>query len=544
MYAQEQAAEDGQAPRRSVAAQLVDLTLADYRLGVSDTDEPFAVALARPHLALPLRGGKTGYRPELARRYFDLHNSVPGAQALTDACTVLEGKASQCDPTPLSLRVAESDGVVYIDTGDTDARVIRIASGMWEVVDVAPVLFRRTKLTGPMTPPARGGRLADLWRFALIAEADRPVVLAVLVHALIQPDTPHPILALLAEQGLTKSSTTRVLVDLIDPSPVPLRQAPRDAESWSTAASASWVVALDNLSGIPAWLSDCLCRAATGDGNVKRALYTDGDVAVTRFRRCVILNGIDVGASAGDLAERMALADLIRLAPGKRKTEAELASDWERARPAILGALLDLAARVHHRLPDTRVDNPPRMADFARILAAVDAELGTAGLARYRQRAGRMAADSLSSDEFIGVILATRYRCDDTTAGQMLAALTPEGKEWRRPKDWPRNARAVTTLLRRHAPALRQQGWAVSDDGGHTKDGVTRWTLTPPSAIPLDQGGDYGPPGPPDPPLQVSDAISGGSHTAGQITRLAPPAGQAGKRRGTGNPLTRHKTMP
>lgn len=56
------------------------------------------------------------------------------------------------------------------------------------------------------------------------------------------------------------------------PSPVPLRQSPRDADSWVTAAAGSWVVALDNLSAIPPWLSDSLCRAATGDGNVKRAL--------------------------------------------------------------------------------------------------------------------------------------------------------------------------------------------------------------------------------------------------------------------------------
>jgi hypothetical protein len=508
MHAQDLGAAEAEGqPRRSVAAQLVDLTLADYTLGISDTDEPFAVSKARPHIALPLRGGKTGYRPELARRYFDAHNSVPGAQALTDACTVLEGKASQCNPVSLNLRVAEANGVAYVDTGDTDARVIRITGGNWEVVDAAPVLFRRTKLTGAMVAPVRGGRLADLWRFALIAEADRPVVLAVLVHALIQPDTPHPILALLAEQGLTKSSTTRVLVDLIDPSPVPLRQAPRDAESWSTAAAASWVVALDNLSGIPAWLSDCLCRAATGDGNVKRALYTDGDVAVTRFRRCVILNGIDVGASAGDLAERMALADLTRLKAGQRQTEAALAAAWEQARPGILGALLTLAAKVHRRLPSTTLDDAPRMADFARILAAVDAELGTAGLARYRQRAGRMAADSLTADEFIGALLVRRYECDGMKAGDVLAALTPEGKEWRRPKDWPRSARAVTGLLRRHAPALRQTGWTVNDDGGHNKDGVTRWTLTPP---PAEQSGNPDPPDPPNPPSQVSGAFSGG----------------------------------
>jgi hypothetical protein len=86
-----------------------------------------------------------------------------------------------------------------------------------------------------------------LWDFVNVDAEDRPVLLAVLVAALIQCDVPHPVLALFAEQGSAKSTTTRMLVDLIVPSPVPLRQAPRDTDSWVTAASGSWVVALDNL---------------------------------------------------------------------------------------------------------------------------------------------------------------------------------------------------------------------------------------------------------------------------------------------------------
>ncbi len=471
---------DGDGKKRSVALQLVDLTMASYTLGKSEKDEPFAVANDRPHIALPLRGGRYGYRAELSRRFFELNDAVAGSQALTDACTVLEGKAAQAEAQRLHLRVAEREGVVYIDCGSEDFRALRINGGNWEIVDTAPVVFRRTRLTGCMAVPTRGSCLEDLWRFALIGEVDRPVVLAVLVQALIQPYAPHPILGLLAEQGRAKSSTTRILVDLVDPSPVPLRQTPRDQESWTTAAYASWVVALDNLSDIPVWLSDSLCRASTGDGSIKRALYSDDDVAVTQFRRCVFANGIDVGAVRGDLAERMALADLDRLGPGARRTEEELAAEWEQVRSGILGALLDLAARVHNRLPEMIVENLPRMADFARILAAVDAELGTCGLDRYRERAGRMAADSLTADEFIGRILAQRYECTNATAGRMLAELTPDAKDWRKPREWPRNPRAVTTLLRRHAPALRELGWTVSDAGGRNKENATHWTVGPP----------------------------------------------------------------
>ena len=248
--------------------------------------------------------------------------------------------------------------------------------------NTAPVRFLRTKLTGAMPLPPPDGDVARLWDFVNVAAEDRPVLLAVLVAALVQCDVPHPVLALFAEQGSAKSTTTRMLVDLIDPSPVPLRQAPRDADSWVTAASGSWVVALDNLSAIPPWLSDSLCRAATGDGNVKRALYTDADLAVLKFRRCVIVNGIDVGAVRPDLAERLATVELRRIDRHRRRPEATMRQEWQQALPGILGGLLDLAAAVHQRLETISVDESPRMADYGRTLAAVDEALATNGLRR------------------------------------------------------------------------------------------------------------------------------------------------------------------
>jgi hypothetical protein len=123
------------------------------------------------------------------------------------------------------------------------------------------------------------------------------------------------------------------------PSPVPLRKPPRDPEGWVTAAQGSWVVALDNLSTVPDWLSDSLCRAATGDGDVRRALYTDSDLAVFAFRRCIILNGIDVGALRGDLADRTLPINLDRIEESARLTERQLNERWTQDQPRIFDDL-------------------------------------------------------------------------------------------------------------------------------------------------------------------------------------------------------------
>lgn len=469
--------DDDKPQRRSVAAQLVDMARAHYRLGVTDTDDPFGVTAEHPHIALMLRGGKTGLRAELSRRYFAETNTVASQQALADACMVLEGYAAQENPQRVYLRVAEQAGAVYVDMGDTAGRVIEISGGKWRIVDTAPVLFRRTKLTGQLPHP-HPGDLGTLWEFVPVDEADRPVLLAVLVAALVQVDVPHVILVLAAEQGSAKSTATRILVSLVDPSAVPLRQPPRDPDGWTTAAAASWVVALDNLSGeIPAWLSDCLCRASTGDGSVKRALYTDSDVSVLAFRRCVIGNGVDVVVDRGDLAERVARVGLPRVTT--RRPEDELAAAWEAARPRVLGALLDLAAKVHERLPAIEVDDLPRMADFAKVLAAVDEVLGTHGLKRYREQSKMSAADTLDHP-LTAALMEYGQPFEDKTSAEILAAVKPDDSGWKPPRGWPKNARAVTARLTRDAPALRSQGWIVEHDDGRNHRNATQWTIAPP----------------------------------------------------------------
>jgi hypothetical protein len=479
---------DDTQPKRSQASQLVDMANDGYELGVSDDGTPFGTVPDVPHVALPLRGGKFGLRAELARRYFDKHNTAPGSQALTDACTVLEGFAAQKNPRTLHLRVASHGGKVYIDTADRDDGVIVIADGVWQITDTAPVVFRRTELTAAMPDPAKPGDLSRLWVYVNIAAADRPVVLAWLVAALVQPDAPHPILGLLAEHGSAKSTTTRILVSLADPSIAPLQMPPRDLDAWVTAANGAWVVALDNMSEIRPQLSDALCRAVTGDALPKRKLYTDAGLAVLKFRRCAILNGIDLGGLAPDLADRLALADLTRIT-GNRRAEDELDRAWRTDRPVVLAGLLDLAAKVHQMLPTVTVPGGlPRMADFGKVLAAVDELNGTNGLLRYRERSSHLAADSIAADSFAAELASTKYHCDGETAAQILAGLTPDAKDWRRPRDWPRNARAATSRLTRHAPALRSQGWAIDHDGGRGRDKVTRWTITPP-----DKGRDFDP---------------------------------------------------
>jgi hypothetical protein len=187
-----------------------------------------------------------------------------------------------------------------------------------------------------------------------------------------------------------------------------------------------------------------------------------------------------MGGLNGDLTDRLILADLKRITEAQRRDETELEAEWLQAYPAILGGLLDLAAKVHHRLPTIRVDRLPRMADYAKVLAGIDEIHHTEGLQRYRERATHLVADSVAADPFIAAMQERDYTCTNATAATILAAVTPA--QDRPAQDWPKKAREVTTRLTRHAPALRALGWHVENDRGQNKAKTTRWTITAPEA--------------------------------------------------------------
>jgi len=475
-------------PKRSHASRLVAMALAKYKLGVSPEGKTFAYHSNTPHIGMLLRSGKLGLRQTLARDYYTRAKTVPSQSALTDALGTLEGMAREQVPTPLNLRVAGDNAAISIDVADKDNRVIEIADGKWAIGNSCPRVFCRTELTAPMIVPTDDADrdLDKLWNHVNVAEDDKPILLAYLVDALIQPNSPKPVLGALAEHGSAKSTTTRRIVDLIDPSAVPLRSVPRDLGQWLTAATGSWVVALDNLSTMPQWLSDAICRASTGDGDVKRQLYSDEGLAISRFRRSVIVTGIDLGGLQGDFTDRLVTIELQRISQDDRHTEADLEAEWNKDRATIFGGLLDLAAQVHAKLPAMDSKSLPRMADFGRVLICVDQIEGTKGTDRYYQRSKHLLTDSAQSDVFIAELIERKHsnrNQEGDTAAQIRTVLTRHDQwgEERTPQGWPKNAREVTQRLHKHAPALRSMGWEISDDNGNNKSHTLRWKITPPS---------------------------------------------------------------
>ena len=186
---------------------------------------------------------------------------------------------------------------------------------------------------------------------------------------------PYPVIVLSGEQGSAKSTFSAILRALLDPNTAPLRALPREDRDLFIAASNGHVLAFDNVSGLPAWISDTLCRLATGGGFAVRQLYSDQDEVLFDAARPVILNGIEDIVTRPDLADRAVFLTLEPIPEERRRPEQELWAAFEAERPRILGVLLDAVAKGWPSCRSTKLDKLPRMADFALWATACETAL-------------------------------------------------------------------------------------------------------------------------------------------------------------------------
>ena len=226
---------------------------------------------------------------------------------------------------------------------------------------------------------APGGSVATLRSF-LNVKSDTDFVLAVAwALACLRNRGPYPVIVLSGEQGSAKSTFSAMLRALLDPNTAPLRALPREVRDLFIAASNGHVLAFDNVSGLLAWISDTLCRLATGGGFAVRQLYTDQDEVLFDAARPVILNGIEDIVTRPNLADRAVFLTLEPIPEERRRPEAELWAAFEAERPRILGVLLDAVVEGLKRLPETHLPKLPRMAGFALWATACETALWAAG---------------------------------------------------------------------------------------------------------------------------------------------------------------------
>ncbi|MBU8544324.1 MULTISPECIES: hypothetical protein [Roseomonadaceae] len=471
------------------------LVLSEIDLFRGADHKPYAgVRYSRGHVETMLVTGRT-FELHLRGVAHDIHGVIISAAALRAALDMAEMRAlGSGDVRRVWRRTAEVDGEHWLDMGGGDPkgerRAIRITAAGWAIVPAedVPVFFIRSDDALPLPEPMPGeAQYGDLRSFINVqGEDDVLLIWAFLVCALraFLGKGAYPLISVIGEAGGGKSTFCLLLHLLIDPSTVTLIGLSEDVRDYAAILPTRHVVSFDNLSGCSASISDLFSRVATGGVHIARQLNTNGELYTAKLLNPLILNGIADSFGRPDLQERTLVIALER--PAERRTDSEVHAEFERLRPALLGLLLDGLSAAIRNLPNTVVEDAPRMADAAHWAEAAAPGLGIEPgriVAAWRSNRGAMERAALSVDDLARSIITlldeverdsgrAEWRGEPAELHRRLSDIA--GERVTKSRLWPSNAAGMSNALRRIVGPLRNvHGIEITKGKGGADS--TRW---------------------------------------------------------------------
>jgi hypothetical protein len=426
------------------------------------TGTAFADLLVDGHReSWPIRSKR--FRGWLRRRYYEATGSALGASAISAELDLLEARAQFDAPErAIHVRVAEHEGRIYVDLADDRWRAIEIGPQGWRVLESPPVRFRRPAGMLPLPLPERGGSIEDLFPLLNLSSRSDFILVVAWLLAALRSRGPYPLLAISGEQGSAKTVLSKMLKALVDPNVAPVRALPREERELMIAANNGHVLAFDNLSGLPPWLSDALCRLATGGSFAVRQLYTNEDEILFQAARPLLVNGIEDVISRPDLADRSIFLTLAPIGKQERRSEGELWHEFAIAQPRILAGLFDATACGLRGSANVNHCTLPRMADFALWATACGSVLWPAPtfMSAYEANRAAVVERVIEADPLAACIqkLVLERGSWAGTASDLLHAITALAADHMRHPAWPKHPAGLAGRLRRAQPFLRVQG--------------------------------------------------------------------------------------
>ncbi len=446
---------------------------------VPGEDDVYTIIQVKEHRETwPLKS--RGFKRWLINRYLKAMGCSPNSDALNQAFATIDAMACGEDgeEMPVFKRRAEHDGKIYLDLCDDVWRAIEIDESGWHVVDEPPVRFIRSKGMLPLAVPVHGGSIDELRRFLNVETEDDFRLIAGWTLGAMRPTGPYAVLALAGEGGTAKTTTMKIVRRFIDPHVADAGDPPDSKRDLYISANNASALFYDNLSSIPDWLSDTLCRVATGICFSTRQLYADADEALFKIKRPILITAINEVITRSDLANRAIIVKLAVIPGSKRKAEADFDAEFEIALPRILGALLDAISHGLRELPNVSPAELPRMADWCKWTYACEGAFG------WGQGSIHAASENNANDAVDAVLEG------DNVAVALMAFLEKNCGHWKgqckalfegvtaiasesalKDRKWPASLNDFNGRLRMADPLLRRKGF--SKDGG--KSNGKRW---------------------------------------------------------------------
>jgi hypothetical protein len=341
--------------------------------------------LKRPYMTVQTQNGGYRHLPIkssegglwLSKLFYDQAEKALTQHARDTAINALEARALFAGPKFKTFqRIGRHGDSLIVDLGRDDGQLVVISAGGWSLANLADVKMIRSPAMRELPIPTRGeNALRKLQSLLSLGEESWKLVLAFLLGCL-RAEGPYMCLLIEGEQGSGKSFLASAIKSIIDPNQAERSRLPDNDRDLMIHAQDFFLLVFDNVSGMKGDMSDALCMLATGSAVAVRRLYTDGELAIFKYVRPFIINGIADFVQRPDLLERSIVLKLPSIASQGRRTEEELLAELMTILPDVLGALYSAAATGLRNLPTTRSRSLLRMADSERWFFATEEAAG------------------------------------------------------------------------------------------------------------------------------------------------------------------------
>lgn len=357
----------------------------DILIDIVEDIETYRTSMDETYVTIQIRENNVNVKSErfkkwIVSQFYNIESKIPTNDNIAKIILLLESRAmNEVNEVLVERRCATVVNCIYYDLKDDSCNVVKVSRDGWEIIKDPPVIFARTKTMYRQVTPERNGNLDILDKWFRYKDENHLILQKVILVASLIPNIARPIQVLHGEKGSSKTSTMKLVRDIIDPAIVPVVSIPKTIDDLAVYISKNYVPCFDNIDTISNQVSDLLCIAVTGGGHTKRKLYTDDEEQVMFFQRFIVLNGINVVATRPDLLDRCILLELERIPPNERKEEKVLREEFDKDKPIILGAIFETLSKAMSIYDQVELNNLGRMADFTRWGYAIAEVLGIGG---------------------------------------------------------------------------------------------------------------------------------------------------------------------
>lgn len=417
----------------------------------------------------------------LAGQVWHIHGQVMNNDVFRNVKNILEGQSLFAGKKiELHNRVAWGNDSIFYDLSNENWEIVKITESGWDIENNVIKFRRYTHQTPQARPPqAKKGDVTRVLKYLNLKNDDDKLLSLVLLISSFIPDIPHPYPDLYGDKGSAKTTFFKIFKKLIDPSLLETLTLPTNQNELLQQISHHWCAYYDNVSDIKDWQSNCLCRAVTGDGLSKRALYTNDEDVIYNYKRCIGLNGINISAEKPDLLDRGVLIELERIPKNKRKADKTFFEEFEKDRPIILGGIFNILSKAMKIKKKLKFTELPRMADFAEWGEAISQALGykkKVFLVAYFSNIGSQNIEALESHS-IGLCLLRLMENISQWVGtptELLDAINTIAGELKistETRDWPKHPNRLRKEINEIKSNLTEENIVINMDkrkGGRT----------------------------------------------------------------------------